>query len=641
MNDYNLDGDKVLTDVLRRSGTKRKRGDDPHEHGLDNLRSGPADVFSIIEYSPDVNPSPDAGGPSNAPEEAAASDEEGSWELLFVKEAKAPHKLSATMIDRAVGNPNKLLEPDEIMGRGLPESGDDSEEASEFWFAAVCAQLYSSMIQLGLRYGVITTGVRYVFVSIDPDGPSTLRYSISQNTSRVHESPLLRLVSLAFRAIQHGRFKIDDSAVRSIRGGYGLTWRTASESSSPSGTEEEGQSPETESWGPSQREVGGNDGSGSEGRNDSVSKPTCADDPCTYANPNNIPYLSPPQARPSVLGKRRRHAEVEGMDRKRHQRLEGSSQASVLPTTPMPSPPSSPAPPSRRHLSKVPYCNTACLRSILSNIDEPQSKDSLCPNHAEHERHGRLTGEALRQGIKDLIENPVYDDDGNSQLQYYFLPHSFYTRPVMVKLRFHGYTILGKAFPNEDLSTLHREARVYHRLRHLQGGCVPVCLGTIELLDQSLWHFGWDFTSLLLLGFGGCAFKSWPHLGLGIAECKGESADRLFAKELTAEVQKAVAQIHEAGVVHKDVALRNVLITEASRREGSGSEPEIHLGVRLIDFGLSRTRREYRDRAERRRKRQNMDVRIDGKHAGEVEFAEACEKEMTACPGAMEKWCAN
>lgn len=539
------------------------------------------------------------------------------------------------MIDRIVEHQNKLLEPDAIMSRGCPHPDEDSEEASEFWFAAVCAQLYSSMMHLGLRYGVITTGLRYVFVTIDSDVPSTLRYSISQNTADVHESPLLRLVSLALRAIQHGPIQIDDPAVRSIRGGYGLTWRTETEYPSFSGTEEKGTSPQTESWGPSPGRAGGNNSSGSEGQShDDV--PKSAQD-----NPSHGLYLSPPQDKTSVLGKRHRQVEEEGNDRKRHQLLEGSSQASAMPTTPKSSPPSSPAPPPRRHLREAPFCNTACLRSIVGNNDERVPEDSLCPNDAEHEQQGRLTGAALLQGIKDLIKNPVYDDDGNNQLQCYFFRHGLDERPNMVKFSFHGYTILGKAFPTEDLSDLYREARAYHRLQRLQGGCVPICLGTIEVEhEEALYYRGWLFTGLLLLGYGGYPTRYWSSLGLGIADGENGEADRLFVRALTAEVQKALALVHKAGVVHNDVALRNVLITEASRQDISGSEPEIHLGVRLIDFGISRSRREYRGRAELRCQRQNTNVWVGKKkHAGEVEFAEACEKEMAACPRRMEKWC--
>lgn len=132
---------------------------------------GPADVFCIFESeSPPpgdsiIVASPSTGVRSNAPE------------LLFLKEAKASHKLTDTIIDQAVAG-NRTLEPRAIMGRGGGDS-DDTEDC-EYWFAAVCAQIYTSMIDKGLRYGIISAGARYVFVSINPDDLSTMRYSLSR-----------------------------------------------------------------------------------------------------------------------------------------------------------------------------------------------------------------------------------------------------------------------------------------------------------------------------------------------------------------------------------------------------------------------------------------------------------------------------
>lgn len=59
-------------------------------------------------------------------------------ELLFLKEAKASHKLTEHVIDQAVAG-TKILEPRTIMGRGGGDSNDT--EDCEYWFAAVCAQI--------------------------------------------------------------------------------------------------------------------------------------------------------------------------------------------------------------------------------------------------------------------------------------------------------------------------------------------------------------------------------------------------------------------------------------------------------------------------------------------------------------------
>jgi tRNA A-37 threonylcarbamoyl transferase component Bud32 len=66
-----------------------------------------------------------------------------------------------------------------------------------------------------------------------------------------------------------------------------------------------------------------------------------------------------------------------------------------------------------------------------------------------------------------------------------------------------------------------------------------------------------------LLGFGGYKYESWSRLGPDIAECSEEEFDHLIAQELTAEVQKVLAMVHKADILHRDVALRNILVRKA------------------------------------------------------------------------------
>jgi hypothetical protein len=151
----------------------------------------------------------------------------------LLKEAKAKHKLTADIISRAVGSGAGRLYPRAIMDRGLgladPESGRLDVEACEYWFAAMCAQLYTSMIRKRLRYGMISTGECYVFTYIIPEDPSTLRYSLSKASPNTTDSPLMRLVARILLAMQNHLLPLT-AELENIQDNGGLIWATASAS---------------------------------------------------------------------------------------------------------------------------------------------------------------------------------------------------------------------------------------------------------------------------------------------------------------------------------------------------------------------------------------------------------------------------
>lgn len=612
-------------------------------------RPGPADVFCILESDKDDRPAKR----SVAIQERGTSSGVTQWrppELLFVKEAKAPHKFTSEMIDKAVGigTGSRTLDPAAIMNRGFHGSDLDELDVDEceYWFAAVCTQLYSSMIdEEGLRYGIITTGLRYIFACIDPDEPSKLRYSVASPTPDIYSSPLLRLVAFTLLAM-HGALLPDGPELSLIRRRQGLTWDTGTEN--PSFYDDgAAPTPQTESW----REPSGQ-------RSDeaaSTSSPECSSQSRGHmsssfpgAAPGLIrsPYPSPPHTGSADSRKPRtfRDDAFENKDEaalrsRKRLRLDYVDLADIvlskerLPTTPTISPMARPTSSNPLRADESTYCTTACLLAVRRR----DRSHPACSNQAEHMRHSLPISEAsqLRQHLKDQF----IEDDG--RLDYKFLllkPGSGLAQPIKIRLRSHGYVLFAKAFQPGDLHTMRREAQIYNRLRSLQGVDVPVCLGTIELpLERSLLCGAVEFTSLLLLSYGGCSVEEWPHLGLGLRKT-GET-DRAFAQTLVVEVQKALGRIHEKGVLHRDVALRNVLLQEAARL---ASGPTFRLRVQLIDFERSRTRAAYRFNASRVHKPQGDDSCRDGPQStfdtGNIAFELACAKETEICSKAISNW---
>lgn len=649
---------------MRRTGTKRKRED---ASSASLRRLGPADVFCILELEKHARPRLHLSQSSSAEESIEVNTDSGLPELLFIKEAKAPHKLTADIIDKAIGNGGRTLDSSAIMNRGFSGSdlnwGLDVEEC-EYWFAAVCTQLYANMIDgVGLRYGIITTGIYYVFVFIDPENPSILRYRVSKTASDFNESPLLRLVALALLAMQNPKVP-DGPELDLIQQGHGLIWATGTENPSfyNTGTP---QTHETESW----REASGqrSDGGGSpctdprmRNRGDLSGRSGTSVDatrPETRAQAHRCgasrsAYPSPPPHGATVLGKRERQDEVNErgneleaaptlLDTKRLKLEEkGETEAAAtlstelppMPATPTSSPLASPASSEPVSIDDRPYCTTACLLA-LRRQDDSQPR---CPNHAEHIRAASLITKPseLRQHLKDQL---IKREGPRSEKFLLMKPGAGFAQPIKIWLKSHGHVLIAKAFQPEDVQTMRQEAQIYDRLRHLQGIDVPVCLGTIELpTEKSLLCWGVGFTGLLLLSFAGAGMDNWPCLGMGIGEA-GE-ADRSFTQSLIAEVTKSLGRIHKKGVLHRDIALRNIMVKKITRY-GSPSHPTFDLQVQLIDFERSRSRAGYRCNAARKMKgSKEGDADRSIEEIGNEDFARACANEMEHCSRAMAMW---
>lgn len=593
-----------------------------------------------------------------------------------MKEAKAPHKLSTDIIDMAVGAGEKVLDVGMVMERGYSWSNNLQVEECEYWFAAVCAQLYSTMIDNNVRYGVITTGIYYIFVSIDTRDPSILRYDIAKNTLDAHASdlrtsPLIRLVSLTLLALLYHELPASADVV-AIKRRQGLEWATGTHSFSSD--EQRGKTPATEDYNPSPGQSSSGSSTSHTNRGHIVSAGGSQRPSQVVGriySPDTIPassYPSPPlKTGTAVLGKRQHCKEdtSQSLDRQeteshkpKRPKLEEKtkeypvSPAPVLPTTPTSSPPSTKPVARYPSIGSRKYCSLACMEAVKNRskhcTDRLQAEES-CPNYTEHNVVSQLTKSQLRRQLRDELVSPT-QSGGWSYDWFSIFPEDSYTQMVKIVVKSHGYVLLAKAFQPHDLrNKMYREASMYNRLRHLQGVCVPVCLGYIELPhDRCLWRCDVQFTGLLLLSYAGLGMDDWPRLGSGVGGERGP-ADLAFARALEVGARSALARIHDAGVLHADLALRNVLVAEATRA-GSARNPEFSLKVLLIDFERSRSVSMFRQDARRRARLEEgldggpgrtRDADFDEASAdeiGDANFAEACAEEMSCCPGAILRW---
>jgi hypothetical protein len=192
--------------------------------------------------------------------------------------------------------------------------------------------------------------------------------------------------------------------------------------------------------------------------------------------------------------------------------------------------------------------------------------DPGCPNAALHQQHGN----------NDAQGHPI-DDGALPRLLYAQLARVLDGAGGMdslgvegswgVLFRFtlpeYGYTFVAKGFEGDGVERAQNEARVYGKLRDLQGIDIPVFLGDVDLgterlfdddgLDQPLRH-------IVFLSFGGgMAFdrKRQP--------CGPDQ--KLFDQDaFNRQLLSAVKKVHRRGVVHRDLAEVNVLWCEETGR---------------------------------------------------------------------------
>ncbi|KAL7818635.1 hypothetical protein V8C44DRAFT_318523 [Trichoderma aethiopicum] len=197
------------------------------------------------------------------------------------------------------------------------------------------------------------------------------------------------------------------------------------------------------------------------------------------------------------------------------------------------------------------YCTQECLLGLTSGAP----LDTSCPNVRMHgEKHLdnieflRLVQEQLTVA-RSTGSNCIYLDLSGSMGVLF-----------KVTLAPRGYTFVVKAVVEENVSRLLREGDMYTRLKDLQGGCIPVYLGILQL-NLPFQHKAKQYTHFMLLSWAGRPVKSYW----------GSPCNRGFVRS----TQRAYEELHKAGIIHRDAKLQNMLYNPQSDR------------IMLVDFERS------------------------------------------------------
>ena len=195
----------------------------------------------------------------------------------------------------------------------------------------------------------------------------------------------------------------------------------------------------------------------------------------------------------------------------------------------------------RPNIRDRPYCTHECLRGLV--FGGPM--DQKCPNLVDHSNMHITLREFLRLARDQL----AFDRGKDADCVPLYLSGS---RGSLFKFRLssHGYTLVAKGVKAMDTKHLHYENKIYRHLQDLQGKCVPVCLGVMNLIKPYYFDSG-VYEDFMFLSYGGRpVLKGLREVSTAIAN----------------EILTALGRLHQHGVLHRDAEPRNVLYDKRTGR---------------------------------------------------------------------------
>ncbi|RMD44474.1 hypothetical protein DV735_g754, partial [Chaetothyriales sp. CBS 134920] len=491
----------------------------------------------------------------------------GQRRLCFVREFKAPHKLTAKYL-RAGLRPIDVQK--EVVQRvTIPTDPDKKlKYFADKLVASVVTQTYEYMIDNGLEYSSIVTGEAEVFLWVSADQPDTVHYYLTEPRLdavgsgeyqfRIPFTAISRLLGFTLMALQSrprdqvwcdnaaaaaGRWTVDvDDILAQMSDGELQESPPDSNYSSPEFPISR-RSPYL--LRPRHRRPLIDEPSPSSDRSDDHS----ADDP------------APPDT-PTPMGPRSDRTS----QRKRDSDHDNTG--------------SGPGPGSPQTRSCCAYTGAEyayCTMKCLLGVKHGRALDPACPNYQHHQQgrqnEGRheLDATTLACQLEEQLERcrdhyckPLFIP-GERHLVRLQGAHGAMFKVTLAR---YGYTFVAKGTIEGFIHHLLRESKMYKYLVHVQGSATPVHLGNI-VLRRPYREPGQKIVHMLLLAWGGDALDEGPPSSL--------SAD-----QLEQEKQRSIRDIEKFQIIHNDLEPRNMLWNKELGR------------VLIIDLeGCRKAKREY------------------------------------------------
>lgn len=490
-------------------------------------------------------------------------------------EYKPPHKLPLAQI--IAGLEGEIRPAEEVINK----DGDDFDFHSKCLVAAVITQLFSYMIRKGIQWGYVFVGEAIIFLYI-PDDPTTVRYHLSiprldfqeDDENRFHRTSVAQISAFVLSALASEA----PSQSWHDAGATLDTWAVEYIDILKNIPETERKSPREISYKASRWKgfIGSPIRTRSRRLADACNKPVAEQ---VYESGNESDDDNPPTPTPrraAAVPRRGRGKPTQPQGARRSQRKKDSSHPSAKEAG------------STMKIEDRPFCTQKCLLGLAYGGD----LDSRCPNLQDHQ------GKHIQPGsFLSLIRTQLANDRGRgADCKPLYMKGS---RGALFKVRLssNGYTLVAKGMKNPDRKHLLHERKVYYHLRPLQGSCIPVSLGIVDLKLPYYYDAG-IYVSMLFLSWAGRPLHQCLML-------KNEA-------RILDHVKKVLEELHGRQVLHKDVEPRNWLWDEEHGR------------LMLVDF----ERAEFRVRPPLGTLSPNRKRNLQGKLKSEIKVDEFnCEME--------------
>ncbi|RAK90890.1 hypothetical protein BO79DRAFT_82035 [Aspergillus costaricaensis CBS 115574] len=481
--------------------------------------------------------------------------------ILTTVEYKPPHKLSIENL-RAGLRPMNFYE-EIVETETIPVSGPEklSFNAARLAGSAI-VQEYHVMIQEGLEYSYLTTGLGIVLLRI-PDDCGILYYRLCEpnldvgagGDGQVPWTAIGRVLCLCLMSFRsHCRDQVWRNAARARL----PKWETGF-------SHERAQIPTNElRMKPPGSDYISLDGTSSEVTPSEYQPSSPIESPVSQGR--RVPTRAFTSCAPTGDAYRREDSPGSDSDpTAATQRKRGFSQIASSPPTQRSAPTTPQKSSQYRAGQRRPHDHDFCTQKCLLSLQRDAALDTSCPNVELHRAgqdidHHPIRAAKLVQMIKQQLDKNL------DELCTPIGQRGSYGAPFKITSAEYGYTVVGKGTTSRRWPVVSREAEIYQILQSVQGSAVPVFLGPIDLDMVYFLHGAGEIRHMLLMGWG------------------GENVRRLMENNPT--IQRAISRserkILSLGVVHDDLRLENILWNEELQRALIIDFHRCHLNNRLI-----------------------------------------------------------
>lgn len=463
--------------------------------------------------------------------------DEETTTLLATVEYKPPHKLSLADIHRGLCDMDLWKE----MVRSNKVPNGETESLIYNSRRRVCSaitQEYHVMIQEGLEYSYVTTGMALILLWVPYDNPATLHYHLCEPNQEVDNgygglphpnTSIARVLCLCLMSF-HSRPRNQEwrnkycSDLKVWTSQFGNTHedgRSQNLQQNPPSDDTDYESPHSA--------AASSEYQPSSSSMESPSAParrvtTRFQGGCAPSDPRDR------TGSPESSGSEPDHTAL-GLGRKR-----GFSQVDVSPSQRLSGRNELHNQNDISHRQNAPFCTQRCLLGLRDG----GALDDSCPNVSLH----RESGDGVQHPINpsELMTCLKQQMDENIDRCILLGKCGSYGAPFKLTCSPHGYTVVGKGTTSllwKDVVS--QEAEIYYILRKAQGSSVPVFLGKMDL-KKIYFAFGGQIRHMLIMGWAG---ESTANLDKYV--------------DLGREIERSNKEIRALGVQHLDLRPDNVL----------------------------------------------------------------------------------